>query len=107
MIAAIEDRVILIFGFIDEVVGDQFARHALRLMLFIIGAEHLQFSTVTQLGEETLLKHVRVIGDQDICRFQDTPGGAVVLLQLNHLQSGKIFAQQHQVLRTRAAPGVN
>ena len=107
MIAAIEDRVILIFGFVDEVVSDEFARHALRFMILIVGAEHFQLRAVAQFGEETLLKYVRVIGNQDVCRLQDTPGGAVVLLQLNHLQGREIFAQQHQVLWACTAPGVN
>ena len=107
MITAIKDRVILIFGFVDEVVGNQFARHALRFMFFIVGAEHFQLRAVAQLGEQALFKYVRVIGNQDVCRLQDPSGGAVVLLQLNHLQRGEVFTQQHQVLRTRAAPGVD
>ena len=54
-----------------------------------------------------LFKDVRIIGDQDVRRFQNTSGRAVVLLKLNHLQRRKILAQQHQVLRTCAAPGVD
>ena len=107
MVTAIEDRVILIFGFVDEVVSDEFSRDSLRFMILIVGAEHFQLRSVAQFGEETLLEYVRVIGNQDVCRLQDTTGGAVVLLEFNHLQRREIFAQQHQVLWTRAAPGVN
>ena len=87
--------------------GNQLARYALRFVLFVVGAEHFQLCTVTQFGEQALLKDVRVIGNQDVRRLQDTPGGTVVLLQFNHLQRREVFAQQHQVLRTCATPGVN
>ncbi|STE72586.1 Uncharacterised protein [Escherichia coli] len=40
-------------------------------------------------------------------RFQNTSGRAVVLLKLNHLQCREILTQQHQVLRTCTAPGVD
>ena len=50
---------------------------------------------------------MRVIGDQNVSRLQDTLAGTVVLLQLDHLQRREIFLQQHQVLRPRAAPGVD
>ena len=107
MVTAIEDRVILVFSFVDEVMGNQLAGYALRFVLFVIGAEHFQLGAVTQFGEQALLKDVRVIGNQDVRRLQDTPGGTVVLLQFDHLQRREIFTQQDQVLRTRTAPGVN
>ena len=107
VVAAIQDRVIFIFRFIDEVVRNQLARHALRFMLFIIGTEHFELRAIAKFREKAFFEDVRVIGNQDICRFQDAPGGAVVLFQLDHLQRRKIFAQQHQVLWTRTAPGVD
>ncbi|MOA62781.1 hypothetical protein D3C78_1883060 [compost metagenome] len=53
--------------------GNQLPRHALSLMLFIVGAKHFEFRAVAQLGEQPLFKDMGIIGDQDICRLQDPP----------------------------------
>ena len=92
MVAAIQDRVILIGGFINKVMGDQFASHAFRLVVFIVGGEHLQLYAIAQLGKQALFEDVRVVGNQDVGRLQNTPGRAVVLLQLDHLQRREILA---------------
>ena len=107
MIAAIENRVIFILRFIDEMVCDQLARYALRLMILMVRGQHFEFAAETELGEKPLLEDVRVVGDQDIRRFQNALRRAVVLLQLDHFQRRKILFQQHQILRPRAAPGVD
>ena len=92
MVAAIQDRVVLIGGFINKVMRDQFTGNALRLMVFVIGREHLQLYAIAQFGKQTLLENVWVIGNQDVSRLQDAPGRTVVLLQLDHLQRREILA---------------
>ena len=74
VIAAIKDRVVFVIGFINEVVGDQLPGHALRFMIFIVGGEHFQLRAISQFGEQPLFKDVRVIGDQNVGGFQNTPG---------------------------------
>ena len=73
MVAAIQDRVILIGGFINKVMSDEFTGNALRLMVFVIGGEHLQLYAIAQFGKQALLENVRIIGDQDVRRLQDAP----------------------------------
>ncbi len=107
VIAAIKDRIVFVIGFINKVVGDQFPGHALRFMIFIVGGEHFQLSAVSQFGKQTLFKNVRVVGDQNVSGFQNTPGGAIVLLKLDNLQRREVLAEQHQVLWPRAAPRVD
>ena len=107
VVAAIKDRIILIFGFINKMVRDQFTGDAFRFMVFIVGGEHLQLYAIAQLGKQAFLEDVRVIGNQDVGCLQDTPGRTVVLLQFDHLQRREILAKQHQVLWPRAAPGVD
>ena len=69
MVSAIEDRVILVFSFVDEVMGNQLAGYALRFVLFVIGAKDFQLGPVTQFREQALLKDVRVVGNQDVSGF--------------------------------------
>ncbi|MNZ60212.1 hypothetical protein D3C78_782760 [compost metagenome] len=71
VVAAVKDRIVFVRRFIDEVMGNQLARHAFSLMLFVICAKHFEFRAVSQFGEKALFKNVGIIGDQDICRLQD------------------------------------
>ena len=58
MVAAIQNRVVLIGSFINKVMRDQFTGNALRLMVFVIGREHLQLYAIAQFGKQTLLENV-------------------------------------------------
>ena len=57
---------VFIFRFIDEVVRNQLARHALRFMLFIIGTEHFELRAMAKFREKAFFEDVRVIGNQDL-----------------------------------------
>ncbi|MND48429.1 hypothetical protein D3C80_393480 [compost metagenome] len=107
MVATVEDRIIAVVGFLHEMVSYQFTHYALGLVILIIGGHHLQLFAVTQFGKQPFFKYVRVIGDQNVRRLQNTLARTVVLLQLDHLQRREVFLQQHQVLRARTAPGVD
>ena len=107
MVAPIEDRVILEPGAVHELVAHQLGGDTLRLVLLILGKQHLELHPLVQLGEERLVVDMGIIGDQDVGALENTPLGAVVLLQLDEPQIGEIFVQQHQVLRLGTAPGVD
>ena len=59
-----------ILSFVDEVMGNQLADHALGFMIFIVGRHHFQRFAVRQLRKQTLLENVRVIGDQNVTAFR-------------------------------------
>ncbi len=48
-----------------------------------------------------------VVVDELVGRLEDAPRGTVVLLQLHHLEAREVLLQALQVLRPRAAPGVD
>ncbi len=107
MVAPVEDGVILEAGAIHELVTHQLGGDALRLVLLVLGKQHLELHPLVQLGEEGLVVDVGVVGDQDVGALEDAPLGAVVLLQLDEPQIGEVLVQQHQVLRLGTAPGVD
>ena len=79
----------------------------LSLVLLVLGKQHFDRHPVIELGEERLVEHMRVIGDQYVGAFQNAPLGAVILLQLDELEARKVFVEQHQILRLGTAPGVD
>ncbi|MPN25586.1 hypothetical protein SDC9_172998 [bioreactor metagenome] len=85
VVAAIQNGVIFVFRFIYKVMGDEFPGHPLGFVLLIIRTQNFEFRAISQLGKKPFFKDVRVIGNEDVRRLQDPPGGAVVLLQLDHL----------------------
>ncbi|MNV01748.1 hypothetical protein D3C71_919660 [compost metagenome] len=107
MVAPIEDGVILKPGAVHELVAHQLGGDTLRLVLLILGKQHLDRHPVVELGEERLVIDVGVVGDQNVGALEDAFLGAVVLLQLDELEAGKILVQQHQILRLGTAPGVD
>ena len=107
MVAPIEDGVILEPGAVHKLVAHHLGGDPLRFVLLVLGEQHLELHPFIQLGEERLVIDVRVVGDQDVGALEDPPLGAVVLLQLDQLEAGEIFAQQHQILRLGTAPGVD
>ena len=48
-----------------------------------------------------------VVGDHRVGGFQNASGGAVVLLQFHYLERRPVVLQPGQILRARAAPGVD
>ena len=107
MVAPVEDGVILEPGAIHELVAHHLGGDPFRLVLLVLGEQHLDRHPVVELGEERLVEHMGVVGDQYVGAFQNTPLGAIVLLQLDELEAGEILVQQHQVLRLGTAPGVD
>ncbi len=107
MVATIQDGVILPAGPVHETMSHDFCRDLFRFMFFVLCHQHPHRNTVIQLGEQLFIKHVRVIGNQDIAAFQDAAFGAVVLLQLDHVQAREILLQPHQILWLCATPGID
>jgi hypothetical protein len=89
MVAPIEDGVILEPGAVHELVAHQLGGDTLRLVLLILGKQHLELHPFVQLGEERLVIDVGVVGDQDVGALEDALLGTVVLLQLDELEAGK------------------
>ena len=107
VVAAIENGVITEFGLVDEAMVKDFRDYAARLVLLIAAGQHANRIARTQLAPEPFFVYMGVVGDQSVRRGQDPPHGPVVLLQLDHLQVGEIFRQPGQILRFRAAPGID
>ena len=61
----------------------------------------------SQGAPQALFKYMRVVGDEGIGDAQDTPGGTIVLLQLDDYQAGEIPLQLSQVFRLCTAPGID
>ena len=84
------------------------ARHrAFGLVLLAVAFEHAHRLAVAQRAPQLLLEQLRVAGDHVVGRAQDVAGGAVVLLQRDQLQPGKVLRQPPQVVDGGAAPAVD
>ena len=90
-----------------EAHGQDFIDYPLGLGLFVGAADQPDWVAVSQFAPQGLFKQVRVIGDQLVGRVQNPGRGAIILLQFNHLQAGKVLLQLRHVFRTGAAPGVD
>ena len=56
---------------------------------------------------QALVEERGVVGDEGVGRGEDATRGAVILLELDHLQLGVVLLQQLQVLDIGAAPGID
>ena len=107
VIAAIEHGIVGPARTVHEAMAHDLRRHPFRLVLLVLGRQHPHRLAVIQLGEELLVEDVGVIGNQDIGALENAPLRAVVLLQLDDIEGGKILLQQHQILGFGPAPGVD
>ena len=76
-------------------------------MLFVVGVYYSHRFTLTQFRKQGLGVQLRVGFDHIVGGAQNGAGGAVVLLQLDHLQLWKVLWQTFQVVERRAAPAIN
>ncbi len=84
------------------------ARHGtLGLVLLAVALNHLHRLAFAVVAPQLLGEDLRVQRDHFIGRAQDGAGGAVVLLQRDHLQRGVLGRQALQVVDGGAAPAVD
>ena len=107
VVAAVEDGEVAVRALGAQVLGEDFQCHPLALGLLVARADHADLVAMAHFRPQLLLEHVGVVGDEDVGALEDAAGGAVVLLQHHYLQGRVVLLQQHQVFRTRAAPGVD
>ena len=107
VVAAVENGVVAIITAVLEAVMHDLGDH-LDCLVLIIGSTHnTDWISVTQLTPERLIKDVGIIFNKLIGGLEDTSHGAVVLLQFDHLQVGKVLIESCQVFRTGTAPGID
>ena len=63
------------------------------LVFFVVRVHHPHRFACTQVAEQCLGEQLGVGADHIVGRLQDGAGGAVVLLQLHHLQVGEVLGQ--------------
>ena len=80
---------------------------ALGLVLLAVALHHLHRLAVAQVAPELLLEDLRVERDHLVGRAQDRAGGAVVLLQRDHLERRVLGRQALEVVDGGAAPAVD
>ena len=80
---------------------------AFGLMLLAVALEHAHRLAVAEGAPQLLLEQLGVGGDHVVGRAQDVTGGAVVLLQRDHLQVGVVLRQLLEVVQRGATPAVN
>ena len=68
---------------------------------------HPELLAEAQVRPQPLLERVRVVGDQRVRDAQDALGGAVVLLELDHLEVRPVGLERGEVLGPGAAPRVD
>ena len=81
--------------------------HLARLGVLIVAEQKLQLCALARRRPERLPLSSRIVGDHGVGRVQNALGGAVVLLQLDHLGLGKEAVEGENVLNGRAAEFVN
>ncbi len=107
VVAAVEDGVVAVAGGVLETVVQQRRDHPLRLVSGVTGLQHLDGLAAAAVRPQPLLEQVGVVADEVVGGVEDAPAGAVVLLQLDHLQARVVAAQVLQQLRPGPAPGVD
>jgi len=65
---------------------------------------HADLLAVTGIGEEALGRAARVVGHDGVGRVEDVPGGAVVLLELDHVRIGIVLLEGEDVLDVGTTP---
>ena len=80
---------------------------AVGLVLFAVAIDHAHRLALAQFRKQRFGEQLGVGANHIVGGAQDGAGGAVVLLQLDHLQRGKVQRQLFQVVQRGAAPAVN
>ena len=107
MVAAVEDRIVGVTGAMVEAMRHEAAHDAFRLGLVIGRGRHANRIAMATLAPQLLLEQFRIARDQGVRRAQDAHGGPVVLLELHHVERGKVLGQRRQIVDRRAAPAVD
>ena len=68
---------------------------------------HADRIAVAAIAPELLVEELRIAGDQRVRRAQDAHRGAVILLELHHLQRREVLRQLRQIVERSAAPAVD
>ena len=76
-------------------------------VLVVIAGQYLERIALAQGRPQRLGVELGVLGDEGVGRVQDGAGGAVVLLQLDDGEVGKVLPQTLEVLQRGAAPAVD
>jgi len=74
------------------------------LVALVGGLVHANPLAVAGIGKESLGRAARVVGHDGVGRVEDVPGGAVVLLELDHARVGIVLLEGEDVLDVGAAP---
>ena len=80
---------------------------AFGLVFFAVTVLHAHRLALAQLGKQRFGKQLGVGANHMVGRTQDGAGGAVVLLQLDHLQLRVVLRQALEVVERGAAPAVD
>jgi hypothetical protein len=78
-----------------------------RLLLAVPMADQADLLALARVGPERLAQPVLVGADHAIRRREDVAGGAIVLLQPDHLGAGKILLEAQDVADFGAAPAID
>ncbi len=81
--------------------------HALGLVLLVVAGLHPHRLALAEFAPQPLGVELGIGGDDVVGGAQYGAGGAVVLLQLDHLQRRKILRQALEVVQRGAAPAVD
>ena len=107
VVAAVEDGEVGKGAALLELGGLQAHHHRLGLVLVVVAGDHLDRVAEAERGPQPLGVQLGVVVDQRVGGSQDGAAGAVVLLELDHLQLRIVVGQAPQVLQGRAAPAVD
>ena len=107
MIGAVDDGVVAPGALPGYPVGGDLRSNALRFNVLIFYGDNAKGIPGAALTPKTLLEKVLVMGNEGVRGTENGLSGAVVFLQLHHLEGGEIGRQIPEVLRARPAPGVN
>ncbi|MNM43662.1 hypothetical protein D3C81_545430 [compost metagenome] len=81
--------------------------HVARFVVFVVGGIQRQWFAFAHVGPQLFAQAPAVVGDQRVGRLEDAAGGAVVLLQADHLGVGEVGRVLVDVLDLGAAPAVD
>ena len=79
----------------------------LRFVLFVVSIHYPNRLAFAQIAPELLGKELGIGADHIVGCSENSAGGAVVLLQLDHFERRKIKRQPFQVVQRCAAPAVD
>ena len=79
----------------------------IRLMLLVVCIHNAHRLAFAQIAPQLFRKELRVGADHVIRRPQNRTRGAIVLLQLDHLERGEINRELFQVIQRCTAPAVD